>query len=295
MKEVLNFKDKRVETLTLEDLALTIKETSVGREPINGISHTDLFTAIISVFDNSGLKYEMTPIYATDGGVKHFPGVTLFPDKEEEHGENSIKAHLLRRMITSFVIKDGENDIANHSLAISYHQQGIQAAFGPNIKVCSNQCILGRGMIAQTYGNGKLDSQKLLEVITGWLKDYNRHRERDMEVLNNMMNYNLHPREVLEVIGELTAMRVGKDSKKISEINEYALSQNQISNITEQYLIKYDGKIGRDDIEPITLYDFYNMGTNMYKPEHTDLPNIIGRNNLFGKYLIKKFELEPVD
>lgn len=293
MKEILNFKDNKVESITLDELKMTIEETSVGREPINGISHTDLFTAIISIFDNSGLDYRMDNIYASDGGVKQYPGVALIPKYEKEYGENNIQAYLLRRMITAFYINDDENDISNHSLAVAYHQNGIQVAFGPNIKVCKNQCILGRGMVAQTYGNGKLDPQKLLEVITGWLKDYQRHRERDMEIINNMMNYSLNPKEVLETIGELTAMRVGKDSKKISSINEYALSQNQISNITEQYLIKYDGEIGKDDIEPITLYDFYNMGTNLYKPEHTDLPNIIGRNNLFGQYLIKKFQLEP--
>lgn len=289
-KRLLDFKNNPVQTLSLNELKETIDERNIGGNPISGIIHHVLFQRIFEMLEQTKFKFEMGPIYATAGGASAFPGVTKLPVLEEKYGEGALQAHLLRRMITSFDIKKGETEETTQSIAIAYHQQGIQAAFGPNIKICKNQCIYGTGNRHQTFGDDKLNAETLLQVISDWLLNYDDLRKKDLQILSNMKKIVLNYSNVCDIIGELNLYRVAKDSLRLRP--EYILQQNQIGDLSVSYLnflIDNDNKL--DYQRGITVYEFYNMCTAMYKPEHTDLPNIIGRNHMLGDYLIEKFQL----
>ena len=289
-KRLLDFKNTPVQTLSLTELQETIDERNIGGNPISGVVHYVLFQRINDILEQAKLKFEMGPIYATSGGPSAFPGVTKLPVLEEKFGEGALQAHLLRRMITSFVIKKGETDDTAQSIAVAYHQQGIQVAFGPLVKICSNQCIYGAKNRHQTFGDNKLNIETLLQVISDWLFNYDELRKRDLNILANMKKIILDYHNVCDIIGELNLYRVAKDTLRLRP--EYILQQNQIGELSEAYLkflIAEDNTLNYG--KGLTVYEFYNMCTEMYKPEHTDLPNIIGRNHLLGDYLIEKFEL----
>ncbi len=292
-KKVLNFKENSVQELSLDELKETIDERNIGGNPISGIIHHVLFQRVFELLEKSKLSFTMEPIYATSGGASAFPGVTLLPVLEEKHGEGALQAHLLRRMITAFNIKKGETDETTQSIAIAYHQQGIQAAFGPNIKICKNQCIYGSKNRFQTYGDGKENVERLFQIISDWILNYDEIRARDLAILENMKNIILSYSNVCDIIGELNLKRVLKDSLHIT--SEYILQQNQISDLAIKYLefLKVDNTL--DYSKGITLYNFYNLCTEMYKPQFTDLPNIIGRNHLLGDYFVDKFNLTEIE
>jgi hypothetical protein len=292
-KRLLDFKDNPVQELTLQELKETVDERNVGGTPIAGITHFVLFERIYDMLERAKMPFEMGPIYATSGGASAFPGVTKISALESNYGDGALQAHILRRMITSFNITKGEDNDTTQSIAVAYHQQGIQTAFGPNIKICRNQCIYGSSNRHQTFGDNKVAVEALLQIISDWLLNYDEIRKRDLVILNNMKKIILPYPEVCNVIGELNLYRVSKDSLKIR--SEYILQQNQIGDLSARYLTFLktgDNKL--DYNKALTVYDFYNMCTEMYKPEHTDLPNIIGRNHLLGDYLIEKFDLENV-
>lgn len=289
-KKLLDFKENPVQTLTLTELSETVDERNIGGNPIGGITHYVLLQRIADMLDHAKFDYNMEPIHVTSGGISSFPGVTKLPALEEKYGENSLQSYVLRRMITAFNILNGETEETTQSIAVAYHQTGIQVAFGPNIKICKNQCIYGSGNRHQTYGDDKVGIDKLLQLVSDWLLNYEELRKRDLTILNNMKKQILEYSHVCDIIGELNLFRVGKDQLKIR--SEYILQQNQISDLSTKYLnfLKVsDNKL--DFSKGLTLYEFYNMCTEMYKPEHTDLPNIIGRNHLLGDYLVDKFEL----
>lgn len=291
MTRKLDFKVNPVEELTLEELKLTVDERNVGGTPIAGVTHYVLFERIIKMIEESGLKYEQWPIYATSGGASAFPGVTKLPALEEKYGENALQTHVLRRMITSFNILEGEDEDTTQSIAVAYHQQGIQVAFGPNVKFCKNQCIYGSSNRYQSFGDNKLALEEIITKIYYWLGNFDLLRKKDLSILNNMKTIILNYANVCDIIGELSLYRVAKDSLRIRQ--EYMLQQNQISDLSKAYLESLkvgEGKLNYN--KSLLLYDFYNMCTQMYKPEHTDLPNIIGRNHMLGDYLIEKFELD---
>jgi hypothetical protein len=293
-KRLLDFKLKPVQSITLAELRETIEEKNIQGNPLMGVFHHVLFSTIAQLLEANKFEYTMEPIYATAGGASQLPGVTKVVHYEEEYGEGALQAHVLRRMITAFNIKRGEDEETTHSIAVAYHQQGIQVAFGPNIKICQNQCIYGSGNRFQTYGDNKMDIDRLYQVVTEWIHDYDVIREKDLMILNKMKEIVLNYSSVCDMIGELSLKRVAKDSLHI--ITEFILQQNQISDLSTKYLeFLCDGTKNLNLQKGLTLYEFYNICTSMLKPELTDLPNIIGRNHLLGDYLIEKFELSEVE
>lgn len=289
-KRLLDFKENPVQTISLNELKETIDERNIGGNPVSGIVHFVLLERLQDMLNENKLKYEMMPIYATAGGASAYPGVTKITALEEKYGEGSLQSHVLRRLITGFNILKGETEETTQSIAVAYHQQGIQVAFGPNVKICRNQCIYGSSNRFQTYGDNKLNIERLFQVVSDWILNYDKLRARDLKILENMKNIVLNYSNVCDVIGELNLYRVAKDSLRIR--SEYILQQNQIGDLSVKYLEFLKGADNTLDYQKgLTVYDFYNMCTDMYKPEFTDLPNIIGRNHLLGDYLVNKFEL----
>lgn len=234
VKRLLDFKDTPVQELTLTELKETIDERNIGGNPISGIIHFVLFERILDMVKESGIDYEMGPIYATSGGASAFPGVTKITRFEEDYGEGALQAHVLRRMITSINLLKGEDEETTQSIAIAYHQQGIQVAFGPNVKICRNQCIYGSGNRYQTFGDEKTQIEELMTKIYYWLGNYDKLRKRDLAILNNMKQQILSYANVCDLIGELNLYRVAKDALRIRP--EYILQQNQIGDLSKRYL-----------------------------------------------------------
>jgi hypothetical protein len=290
-KRLLDFKENPVQTLTLQELAETVDERNIGGNPIGGITHFVLLQRIADMLKENKLPYNVEPIYATSGGPSAFPGVTKITALEEKYGEGSLQTHVLRRLITAFNITKGETDETTQSIAVAYHQQGIQVAFGPNIKICKNQCIYGAKNRFQSYGDNKENVERIFQLMADWILHYDEIRKRDLTILNNMKMIIMDFGTVCNVIGDLTLKRVAKDALHITP--EYILQQNQIGDLSKSYLEFLKGESKELNYNKgLNVYEFYNMCTAMYKPEMTDLPNIIGRNHMLGDYLIEKFELD---
>lgn len=284
---ILDFENNKVEFLTLEELSLTSPERFYGQQQLNGIEHHKFVSKVLEMVVKMGFKAQMDPIYAAQNKAKLFQGVSILPDLEEIHGKNSIRAHILRRILTRVVISDYEDEISNSAIAISYHQNGIEVAFGPNIKICQNQCILGTGRYLRTYGNEKLPFEKMLEVIEDWMFTFKQKREEDQESLKRLMEYPVDFTTMSKIIGELSLMRVGKDDLGMSV--DYPLAQGQINRVSKAYLSQMKDR--SDDEKIISLYDVYNYGTAELKPDQMEIPNVLVQNAVFGNYvlnLIKK-------
>jgi len=293
----LNFKDNKVEHLTLEELKSTVSEKRTTGYPIHGIQHYELLDTIQNRLQASGLEYNLAPISVVSGGERKSPGVTVFDELVEKHGEGSLQSHLLRRLITMFTITSNNTEEYNYGLAVAFHQNGIQVAYGPNIRTCDNMCILNAESMMATYGPGKMKHEKMLEVIGEWLTNFEEHRARDIQILERMKEIQCTYRDVAELTGHLMFMRVGSASKDIETVVHQPLNQGQITVFTESYLKYYQElnripEQGKVEGEPsITLYELFNMATEMHKAGNTDLPLIIQSNYALGRFLIDNYKL----
>ena len=285
----LNFKENKVQYLTLNQLRNTVDERNTGQNPLNGMLHYKLFEAIVELMDNAKLKYDLKPIAATDGGPSKYPGVITLPGFVEQHGEGSLQSHLLRRLIGLFVINGYGTKEYNAGLAVAFHQDGIQIGFGPNVNVCANMCILGAEMRMQSYGPNKIKISKMLEVVSDWITNIEPHMNRQIGILDYFNKTMLKYRDVAELVGHMNFIRVGRDARGIDSKNEYPLNQGHISKFTEEYLLKYQDLVKETDNPEVSLLDLYNLGTNLHKPENTEIPLMIGNNTALGNLFIDKF------
>lgn len=280
-RQFLDFDISKVQTLTLEQLARTEKENDYNGNPLMGIYHFQLIQQIQEMCAERGYRAEIWDLFAANNKDRRAPGVSRLPQKEEKFGERAIEAHILRRVYCNIRLYDldkGEGDEAiTTSLAISFHQKGLQVGIGRNVVICHNQTMLNREQYAATYKDGStmgVDLSELLEKVGIWLDNLRNITAEDDEKIEKMKRREISAQEMFTIIGMLTALRVASETKH-KEIRNGAtipLNQAQIGRITEKMMLAYNHK-GK-----VTAWDFYNAATDMYKSATLDQPMILSQN-----------------
>lgn len=272
---IFDFQNNNVETLSLDTLKRTHKENDIKGQPLTGIYHYQVIEEVAELCALNGLNYQIEEIFAAQNRNRQTPGVVILPQVEAVFGKQAIEAHVLRRIFTTIKINDEETPEMNTTIAIAYHQEGIQIGFGPNVKICHNQCILSSSRTVSNYGNQKVSTKEMFHTVNNWLNNFSDYRVSDLRILEQMKQINCTLNDTYQLIGLLTAMRVAKDSsnKKLSKcVSSSPLNQSQISIFTENCLLAYQEK------QLLSLWDVYNIATELYKPGRTEIPNLIPQN-----------------
>ena len=235
--------------------------------------------------EKHNLNYEVEEIFAAQNKNKNHPGVVVLPQVEREFGVQAVEAHILRRIYTTIRINDWETDELTTTLVVAFHQDGIQAAIGPCVKICHNQCILSPARSVANYGRDKVTTEELFDRVDEWLSNFHTNMTEDRERIKRLKSKVVSPTELYAFIGLLTAIRVSHDSadKRLSsQVDTYPLNQGQISVFTED-LLKLNLEKGK-----ITLWDIYNVATELYKPGRTDIPAMIPQNGALAELLLSQ-------
>ena len=176
-----NFEANAVEAMNIDTLRKTHKENDIYGNPVRGIYHYQVIDNITALCDKYNLNYEVEEIFAAQNKNKNQPGVVILPQVEEQFGSKAIEAHVLRRVFATINIRNWETDELTTTLAIAYHQDGIQCAIGPCVKICHNQCVLGSERSAYNFGKGKLTNEELFARVESWLSDFETNMTADRE------------------------------------------------------------------------------------------------------------------
>lgn len=283
-----NFQENKIEVLSLETLQRTYKENDVYGNPQKGIYHFSVINQIADICRAKNMTFEIEEIFATNNKSAQFPGVSILPQVEERLGVGAVEAHILRRVYTTINIFDGADEELTTNIAIAFHQDGVQVAFGPTVKICHNLCIMGADRTFSNYGKNKVSNDEIFKSVENWISDFGNYREADTRVIREMKKIPCSKDDVFKIIGMLTAIRVGYDNN-IGNIrtnfNAYPLNQSQISQFTEDYL-RFEQTNSN-----ITLWHIYNLATELYKPGTTDIPNIIPQSVALMETLKENYNL----
>lgn len=280
-----NFSVNNIETMSLDTLRRTHKENDIYGQPVKGIYHYEVIQRMADLCEKHNLNYEVEEIFAAQNKNKNQPGVVVLPQVEREFGVQAVEAHILRRIYTTIRINDWETDELTTTLVVAFHQDGIQAAIGPCVKICHNQCILSPERSVANYGRDKVTTEELFDRVDEWLSNFHTHMTEDRERIKRLKSKVVSPTELYAFIGLLTAIRVSHDStdKRLSsQVDTYPLNQGQISVFTED-LLKLNLEKGK-----ITLWDIYNVATELYKPGRTDIPAMIPQNGALAELLLSQ-------
>ena len=272
----LNFADDKIQNVSFETLKRTKVENNTINEPVMGIYHFVLIQKILDICQKYQLNFELENIFAAQNQNKANPGVTLDPRVEDIYGKNAVEAHVLRRIYTTINIKNWETDELTTTIAIAFHQDGIQVAIGPNVKICHNQCILHASRSVSSYGRNKLTISQIFDCVDNWMSNFEEQMNEDRERIRRLKSTPLTTKDLYALIGLLTVIRVKHDSKEkelSSQVdNYYPLNQGQISVFTED-LLKLEHRK-----QSLTAWDVYNVATDLYKPGKSDFRGIIPQN-----------------
>ena len=280
-----NFSVNNIETMSLDTLRRTHKENDIYGQPVKGIYHYEVIQRMADLCEKHNLNYEVEEIFAAQNKNKNHPGVVVLPQVEREFGVQAVEAHILRRIYTTIRINDWETDELTTTLVVAFHQDGIQAAIGPCVKICHNQCILSPERSVANYGRDKVTTEELFDRVDEWLSNFHTNMTEDRERIKRLKSKVVSPTELYAFIGLLTAIRVSHDSadKRLSsQVDTYPLNQGQISVFTED-LLKLNLEKGK-----ITLWDIYNVATELYKPGRTDIPAMIPQNGALAELLLSQ-------
>ena len=271
-QQQFDFQNNGIEVMNFETLQRTYKENDIYGKPVQGIYHYQVLQRMMDICEKYNLDYEVEEIFAAQNRNKTQPGVSILPQVEQTHGEKAVEAHILRRIFATIRIKDWETDELTTTLVVAYHQDGIQAAIGPCVKICHNQCILSPERSICNYGKNKVTTEGVFETVDGWLA-----------------NFEVNMNEDIARIQLLTALRVSHDSSDrnlSSSVETYPLNQSQISIFTEEVL-----KLVREKGQ-VTAWDLYNVATEIYKPGRTDFPALIPQNGAMAELLLSRLPAE---
>ncbi|AHF13350.1 hypothetical protein BARVI_12155 [Barnesiella viscericola DSM 18177] len=255
-QQQFDFQNNGIEVMNFETLQRTYKENDIYGKPVQGIYHYQVLQRMMGICEKYNLDYEVEEIFAAQNRNKTQPGVSILPQVEQTHGEKAVEAHILRRIFATIRIKDWETDELTTTLVVAYHQDGIQAAIGPCVKICHNQCILSPERSICNYGKNKVTTEGVFETVDGWLANFEVNMNEDIARIQRLKRRIVSPEEVYMYIGLLTALRVSHDSSDrslSSSVETYPLNQSQISIFTEEVL-----KLVREKGQ-ITAWDLYNV------------------------------------
>ena len=274
----LNFAEQAVQVLTLGELERSYHENLPTGDPVGGIYHFALIQQVLAIFEKRGLTPVVQEIFAAANRDSKRPGVTLLPQLEEQYGERSIEAHLLRRVYANIEIRSDETDELVTCLAVAYHQKGIQLGIGPMVRVCHNQTILGAQDVVSNYtcygGQSRKDKLSLESVIGRaelWADEYEPYQKIRRERMSALKSAQMDRNGMLQLIGILVEKRILHDTNnedlRISQ--PYPLNSGQINETSEQLiaLMRHD--------EPISYWDAYQQLNTVLKPRRMDIPQVL--------------------
>ena len=300
----LNFAEKSVQVLTLEELEKSYHENLTTGEPVGGIYHFALIQEVLEMFEKRGLKPVVQEIFAANNKDSKRPGVTVLPQLEAEFGEKAIEAHLLRRVYANIEIRADETDDVVTCLAVAYHQKGIQLGIGPMVKVCHNQTILGAQDVVSNFtcfsGQSRKDKFTLDMVLARaqqWAEVYEPNQEARRESVERMKSALMDREAMLRLIGVLVEKRILHDTacKQIHDGAPYPLNSGQINETAEQLIAMFAGcstdrtqgtgtqcsagfaQMSQSPCAPdaITYWDAYQQLNTVLKPDRMDIPQVL--------------------
>ena len=237
-QQQFDFQNNGIEVMNFETLQRTYKENDIYGKPVQGIYHYQVLQRMMDICEKYNLDYEVEEIFAAQNRNKTQPGVSILPQVEQTLGEKAVEAHILRRIFATIRIKDWETDELTTTLVVAYHQDGIQAAIGPCVKVCHNQCILSPERSICNYGKNKVTTEGVFETVDGWLANFEVNMNEDIARIQRLKRRIVSLEEVYMYIGLLTALRVSHDSSDrnlSSSVETYPLNHVVIVNLRRPF------------------------------------------------------------
>lgn len=274
--------NSKTEIISLEELKRTINAEDIGGlSRTRPVTHFSFIDSLLTEVRTVNASAEVQNIY-----IGKSPGTKLIKQVEAQYGEKALDAWLLDRITGKISLVGIEGADYKPVIAFSYHDKGLEIAYGQDVNDCSNLCIYGSNRMF-TYGSGKnVDYDKMLTSFKQWCTVLPAMAEADAKIINKMREAIVTGPEMVRTIGKMliiaNAANMGK--RVVAPLNV-----TQVSDITRG-LLKKDEHIFADH-SATTLWNFYNAMTYVMKPERSDMVTLLEDVNNISNMFVDQFNL----
>jgi hypothetical protein len=270
---VLEFKEKQ-EVITLDELKLSVTAKAAGVK--RQIEHFNIFDDILEKCVKQNYNTLVSPIYVA-GGVS----AKKIPALEPHVGVNNIQAWYLDKITGTITFPSFNNELTTCKINIEHSDRGLSIAFGKVVLICSNGMTAFRSDIVTTYGEGKLNYNQCLELVEKWLYELPEKNEQYDNLITQMINRPIIKEAIPELIGKLELKAV---EQAYCKGDEAPFNISQVSNFSKNIITSYKEE------KPITnVWELYNAGTLIQKPNLMDISTINNTNFLLTDFFMKEY------
>jgi hypothetical protein len=294
--EIFGFdKEETVKEVTIQQLRQSIRvEGKYGRVlQTRPVQSWDVMGFILGLLTQADVNHTMEHVY-----VQKRNSFPMINDQDKALGYNRencpINKWMFDKMVASFLIPNIGNDLVGGRIGFSFNDDGIQIAFGMNVKVCSNFAIMG-GQIMSTFKRGEREglSWRSIEIeMQDWVRNLDQKMKLEMNLMNRMIDEEIKDPVVIDrVIGGLYKRAIDQayGSKALAPFDTAGMS-----NFT-QNVLKASRSVGNHEFDRPTelrnVWDLYNYGTAVMKPGMVDIAEIQTSSALFADYLFDEFQI----
>ena len=267
----LDFSQDKVQSLDYETLLKTVPENDYLGKPIGGHYHFEVIDSILDIIGRYNVPARVEDMFAAKNNDSKRPGVSILPEREERYGKGSPESYILRRVYATIVLGNEEDGIRN-AIAISYNQSGIQVGFGPNVKICHNQTILGSKQLISNYGYGNVmkqvsgDKPFWHDFVEEWVSSLPHYQEHFGKRIADMQAQEVSIKDFQRLAGRLLYNRLKLDGGDRTFVELAPVSCAQLNSIVRDYQERGGCR---------TKWDIANLITAVLKPRTADMATMM--------------------
>jgi len=283
MSRILEFKDSNVEIITLDELRESVKisDEKDRHTRIHPVDHDVVFDTITNILNNNNKKYNMSDIHVMKGSV-------IKRIRESFNDQPVIESHWFKKITGTIYLNDYANKELNSMIKIEYTDTGINLAFGMNVLVCMNGMMAFRGDTLSTSGRNGMIWENAVNIIKAWISEHEKKVMQYQDLVNKMIATSVPRNALVELIGKLEMKAVNQ--AYIDTSVAAPLNIGQVSTFTRNLMSKLNKEEKLD-----TLWDVYNVATDLQKPGKMDIGRIIQDNLALTEFMIDEYNVEMSD
>jgi hypothetical protein len=236
----------------------------------------------MKILTDAGQMPQLDHIYcAKSSGTKIIPRI-----EESMQMEKVLEAWILDKVTGKIMIPALSDEMVQCCIAFSYHDKGLDLAFGTDVRDCTNMCIYGSNIL-HTYGSKKdVNYERMMQVLKEWSTRLPEMHRNDMEIIGKMMKVNVTGWEMVRFLGKLMVLAVESNMgmKVVAPLNV-----TQVGEVTRGVITKKGEKFyeGPD----CTLWEFYNFMTFVMKGDKADITTLLTDIASLGNMMCKEYKI----
>jgi hypothetical protein len=280
---------ERVKSIDLDLLSRSIRIEAKDGSPLSvrPKQSWELLKIMIGLLDQYNVNYKVDDIFVQQQGS--YPRLN---DEDKQRGFSKVLMPVTKfefeKVLSRIYLPNLADAQGNEGgIAMNFHKEGIEIAFGMQVKVCQNWSILGRNVI-RTYTwnrNHPFDWESTKIKLAEWVRNLKQLFKVEQDVMHGMMEHEISEPYIIDnILGELYYQAI---KQAYFKGDPTPFDTAQLSLFVQEMI-----RQKKEEEKLSTVWDLYNWGTAIMKPGITnDMAGIQNSISMYSDFLCDRFDI----